>query len=191
MVPSKLNSLTIRPCTRADLPIIQTIYNHYVHHTVVTFDLLDRPISFFESKFDNIAGHLPYLVITTNDPAHPSVLGYAYASPYSERSAYRHTVEIGFFVHPEYLGVGIGESLLDALTMTLTELKNEDGRPRIYQAIAKMSVNPSGKDAERFYLREGWDEVGRLRKVGWKFGKWIDIKVFQKGLREGDTDPLP
>ena len=80
--------------------------------------------------------------------------------------------------------MGIGKSLLDAWIVALIELKDEDARPRIYQAIAQMSVDPSGKDAGRFYLRKGWDEVGCLRRVGWKFGKWIDVKVFQKSLRK-------
>lgn len=180
---SKPQLISIRPCAPADLPFVQTIYNHYVRETTVTFDTCEQSLVQLEHKYQNIASDLPYLVATTDDPDHPSVLGYAYAVPYSERPAYRHTVEITLLLQPDYLRYGIGKQLLDALIAALRRLKGEDGKPIIYQTLAKMSVNPFG-DAGNFYLREGWEEIGTLRQVGWKFGKWIDVKIFQKGLQE-------
>ena len=172
-----------------DLHSVQAIYNYYVRETTVTFDMYEQTLVQIINRYKTIVPDFPYLVATTNDSNHPSVLGYAYAVPYSERPAYRYTVEVTLLLHPEYSRLGIGKQLLDALVTALSESRGKDGNPIVFHALAKMSVNPFGVDAGRFYAREDWEEVGTLKRVGWKFDTWIDVKVFQKSLQENGRTP--
>ena len=87
----------IRPCKTSDAPVIADIYNHYIQHTTVTFD--EKPISTEEiaHRIKNTMMKYPWLVYVREG----KVLGYAYASGWREKSAYRllETTFPGFSIH--------------------------------------------------------------------------------------------
>lgn len=184
--------------TPAHLPQILDIYNHYVAQTVVTFHLDPQPLSFIKGNYEKVLAHkLPFLVITSVNPVVPSsspissssstetpspsrVLGYTYAVPYNaERIAYAAAVEITLLLDPSVTGHGLGKSLLSALIESLRT--NDTGREiRVRELVAAMAAFEG--DATRFYQREGFREAGRLRALGWKFGKWVDVVLWQMSL---------
>lgn len=198
---SRLSRPEIVPATPAHLPQILDIYNHYVAQTVVTFHLDPQPLSFIKGNYEKVLAHkLPFLAITSVNPVVPSsssilsssstetpspsrVLGYTYAVPYNaERIAYAAAVEITLLLDPSVTGHGLGKSLLSALIESLRT--NDTGREvRVRELVAAMAAFEG--DATRFYQREGFREAGRLSALGWKFGKWVDVVLWQMSLGEG------
>ncbi|KAJ7160238.1 acyl-CoA N-acyltransferase [Mycena filopes] len=185
-------SISIRLAESSDIPQITKIINHYIQFSVATFRLDVLAESAILESYQSVCEQgLPYIVAVTESS--PAILGYAYASGYRMPShkAYCHTVEITVFVHPEHHAHGIGSTLLNGL---LSRLKNPDSlegwatvkAPAISEVLCVMALDPDGRDAgyglRDWYLRWGFEEVGRLRRVGFKFGKWIDTLILQLSL---------
>src|SRR5690349_16320394 len=102
----------LRDAQRSDVPAIAGIYAHHVLHGLASFELEAPSPEEMARRFDAItsAGY-PYLVATESD----QVLGYAYASAFRTRPAYRYTVEDSVYIDPAAIGRGIGRQLLLAL----------------------------------------------------------------------------
>jgi phosphinothricin acetyltransferase len=118
---------------------------------------------------------LPYLVATSGG----AILGYAYASPYRTRSAYRFSLEDSVYVVPDQIGHGIGRLLLGRLIEECTAL----GYRQMVAVIGDSAHLPSIRVHERLGFRHG----GTLRSVGFKFGRWVDSVLMQRPLGEGDA----
>ena len=119
------------------------------------------------------------------------VVGYAYLSPYKpDREAYAFTTELSIFLSPQATRSGFGSLLLKALLDKLRpgkfELVPEDEREmvQVREILAGMSIFEG--DPGRFYERMGFRTVGVFERLGWKFGRWVDIKFFQLSLGEGE-----
>lgn len=165
---------------------ILSIYNHYVTHTIVTFDITPRPLSYISETHQSVlAQSLPYLVaIDKNDTT--KVLGYAYATQSRPRAAWAATVEFTIYLSPDATGQGVGKCLLDALLRKLREVPCSELRPWGVREVLAVAVVQEGDAAGRFYRREGFREVGTLERVGWKMGGWVDVRCWQLSLRGED-----
>ena len=98
-------------------------------------------------------------------------MGYAYAGPWKERAAYRHTVENAIYLAPGARGRGVGRVLLDGLLVACAE----SGVQQVIAVIAD-----TGDPASvRLHARCGFREVGRLERVGFKHGQWVDTVLMQ------------
>ena len=112
------STITIRPVASADASAIARIYNHYIEHSIITFeeeqlvaaDIVQRVK---EAEDDG----LPYLVLLDGD----QLQGYAYASKWKGRCAYRHTVEVTVYLSSDAGGKGYGSSLYQALFQLLRD----------------------------------------------------------------------
>ncbi|KAJ5157653.1 uncharacterized protein N7482_008753 [Penicillium canariense] len=152
---------------------------------------------------------LPYLVAIDESPnlddQQDLVLGYAYLSPFRPQMvSYAPTVELSLFVHPEHQSRAIGSALLARLLALVrkgevrhrcqemgvgsesTDLDQSALAPGVTQVrnvIAVMAVDPEGKEEgealRKWYLKRGLDECGRMKKVGFKRGHWIDTVWLQ------------
>jgi phosphinothricin acetyltransferase len=107
---------TIRPACPLDAARICAIYNHYVDGTTISFE--EAPVTAADMAgriADVIDGGLPWLVLTDGD----AIIGYAYATKWRARHAYRHAVESTIYLDAALAGQGHGmrlyASLLDAL----------------------------------------------------------------------------
>ncbi|KAJ5085484.1 hypothetical protein N7532_010255 [Penicillium argentinense] len=182
----------IRPAKPADLPQIRTINTHYILHTSLTFAQAPVAAETHATKYDDLRQRgLPYLVaVDTHEHRQEEVIvGYTYLSPFREQLlAYAPTVELTLFVHPEHHLRGIGSLLLgEVLGMlhrrVIFHCLAEDERTVVQNIIAVMAVDPEGKDGgealRRWYLNRGFVERGRLEKVGFKRGFWIDTVYLQ------------
>lgn len=174
-------ALTLRDSTPADVPAIQAIYAHHVLHGTASFELDPPTLADMHTRREAVlAQRLPYLVAERGG----EIVGYAYATPYRPRPAYRYTVEDSVYVKPGIAGQGIGGQLLAALVERCTA-----GGWRQMLAI----VGDSGNAASlALHAHQGFHPVGTLRSVGYKFGQWRDTVLMQRALGDGDQrDPGP
>lgn len=163
---------TIRPATLRDLPDIREIYNHYVANSVVTFDEKRSTHRYWREKFAMLAKlKLPFLVAVT--PSN-QVIGYALVQPWASKSAYRYTVEDSIYLGPGAGGKGLGAALLQALIAACEEI----GLREIVAVISDSGAEPS----IRLHTKFGFAEVGRMGRVGFKFGRSLGTVYLQKSL---------
>ena len=111
----------------------------------------------------------PYLVAEEDG----EVAGYAYATQIRPRAAYRFTAEDSIYVHPDHLRRGVGRALLEALMQRSAEC-----------GFRTMIAVVGGAEPASVALHEalGFREVGRLKGVGFKFGRWLDSVYLQRDL---------
>ena len=171
-------NVAIRGCEAGDVAAITTIYAHYVLYGLASFEL--EPPSendMRQRRLDIVSRGFPYLVAERAG----EVVGYAYASPYRLRPAYRHTAENSVYLHPAWAGRGIGRLLISAL---LAECETRGLRQIV--AVIGDSANYASIGLHKSL---GFREVGVLRSVGFKFGRWVDSVLMQRELGAGDSTP--
>jgi L-amino acid N-acyltransferase YncA len=167
----------IRDATPEDVPQINAIYNHYVDHTIVTFALSrmrdDEMLSKLRAVLSVEAGNLPFLVAEMPSPVNASgemIVGYVYLYPYRpDRLAYQYTVELSIYIHSDYRNMKLGTPLMDHILERAKKTK-------VREILAVMSINVDEKDGglwlRDWYGRWGFEQAGRLKKVGLKFNIW-------------------
>ena len=161
--------MTVRPATADDLGAIAAIYDHEVATGVATFDLEPRPLGVWQER---LASTEPgdHLLVTEIDGV---VGGYATSSAYRPKAGYRHTRETTIYLAPGAQGRGLGRQLYDDLLARLVA----DG---MHLALAAVAMpNPGSRELHRSC---GFVEVGTMREVGRKHGRWIDVLWLQKAL---------
>jgi len=157
----------IRPARSEDAARLCDIYNHYVRETVVTFEESEVPPNEMAQRIADItAARLPWLVWEESGV----ILGYAYASAWKVRAAYRHSVEASIYLPPHATGRGIGSSLYRALI--------DDVRQRGVHAVIGGAALPNPASVA-LHERLGFEKVAQFRQVGFKFGKWVDVAYWQ------------
>jgi len=170
-----MSGATIRPGVEADLPAITAIYEHYVRHGIASFEEIPPTLEqMTERRAKVVAEGMPYLVAELEG----ELVGFAYATVYRTRTAYRYTAEDSIYVHPERGRAGIGSALLGALI----EACEANG---CRQMIAVISDQGGG--SVPLHSRFGFQPAGELKSVGFKFGRWIDTIRMQRSLGAGDT----
>lgn len=161
----------IRPATPDDAAAIAAIYNHYVTHTTVTFE--EQPVSgedMSERLREVAAASLPWLVAVQSG----QVVGYAYATKWKGRCAYRYSVESSVYLAHDRVGKGLGSLLYREL---FSRLKDRG----IHAIIGGIALpNPA---SVALHERLGMTQVAHFREVGFKFGGWIDVGYWQATLR--------
>jgi len=169
---------TLRPSTDADVPAIAAIYAHHVRTSLASFEIVPpTEDEIARRRMEVLKRGLPFLVAEIAR----TVVGYAYASPYRLRPAYRATLEDSIYIHPDHARKGIGRLLLQAL---IAECEAKGYR----QMIA--AIGDSGNVPSIGLHRAcGFEHAGTLRSVGFKFGRWVDSVLMQRPLGPGDTQP--
>jgi L-amino acid N-acyltransferase YncA len=157
----------IRSATRADAESIVRIYNHYVLNTTITFE--EEAVS-SEEMADRItevaSSSLPWGVLEQDG----HLVGYAYATKWKERFAYRFSVESTVYLAPDLGGRGLGTKLYEVL---LAQLKAK-GFHAVISGIAL--PNPS---SIALHEKFGMTKVAHFKEVGFKFGQWLDVGYWE------------
>lgn len=167
----RVGDVSIRMCHDDDLEAVAEIYAPFVTDTVITFELEVPSVDEWRSRFRVITdAGLPFLIAEIDG----GVVGYAYCAPWRSRPAYRHSVEDSIYLAPRAQGHGLGGRLLDRL---LDETRASAKREMI--AVIADAGQPASAALHR---SRGFDEVGRLRRVGHKHGRWVDTVLMQKSL---------
>jgi phosphinothricin acetyltransferase len=156
----------IRACATTDAAAIAEIYNYYVRETVVTFE--ETPVSADEmtQRIEHIGARFPWLVREERG----TVIGYAYATEWKSRSAYRLSVESTIYLAAGRRGSGVGTDLYGAL---LAELKARG----LHTAIGVIALpNPA---SIALHEKLGFTKIAQFVEVGRKFDRWVDVGCWQ------------
>jgi phosphinothricin acetyltransferase len=164
---------TVRDATLADGPALADIYNYYIEETIVTFEeqRVDGGEMARRVRDVGTAG-LPWLVAEQDG----AVQGYAYATGWRARAAYRFCAEVTVYLRHGHAGRGLGSALYAALF----ERAATRGIHTLLGCIA-LPNEPSIALHEKFGLRK----VAHFSEVGFKFGRWVDVGYWQKNLPGG------
>lgn len=164
-----MSNVIIRPAAAVDLPIINDIYNHYVLHSTCTYQTELETAKEREAWFERHGVRHPVVVAEMQG----TVLGWGALSPFRARAAYGRTVENSVYVRHDAQRRGIGKAVLEQLIARAGQI----GHHTIV-AIIDAEQTPS----IALHAQFGFVEAGRLRQVGFKFGRWLDVIDMQKML---------
>jgi phosphinothricin acetyltransferase len=163
--------ILIRCADIKDLKEITNIYNEAIINTVATFDTKPKTIQDQKIWFKLHGKKYPLIVAELDD----EIVGWSALSRYSTRCAYSNTSEISIYVKEKFRNQGIGKKLIKAVI----EMGNSAG---LHVVLARIVDGNS----HSIYLHEyvGFEHVGVLKEVGYKFGKILDVYLMQKIYNE-------
>ena len=163
--------MKIRRAVETDIPEIAEIYGLSVVEETASFELVPPTLAEMTARMKTIVdGGYPYLVAEIDG----AVVGYAYASAYRPREAYRHTVENTVYVAREVQGMGVGKKLV----LSLVDACRDAGFKQMIGVIG-------GADHTRsisLHRACGFEQVGHLKSVGYKHDRWLDSILMQRAL---------
>ena len=156
----------IRSVELKDAKALCDIYNYYILNSIVTFEVSPLTDSEIEQRILEVTSSLPWIVFEKEK----QVLGFANASEWKSRCAYKNSVEISVYLHHEQLEKGIGSRLYAELIDQLKTLG--------YHAIIGGISLPNEKSVA-LHEKFGFEKVGQFKEVGDKFGKLIDVGYWE------------
>jgi L-amino acid N-acyltransferase YncA len=156
----------LRSCTVDDAVRICDIYNHYVLETVITFEESVVSPTEMAQRILDVTSRLPWLVWERDS----EILGYAYASPWKVRSAYKNSVESTVYLAPTATGQGIGTKLYAALIADL--------RRRGLHCVVGGAALPNPASIA-LHEKMGFVKVAQFREIGFKHGRWVDVAYWE------------
>ncbi len=166
--------MMIRAAELSDAEVLVKIYNPYIKETTVTYEYEEISAEEFRARMEAVMPRYPYIVAEEKG----EVLGYAYGSPYHVRAAYQWDCDLSVYVRKDARGKGIGKVLFSKLLDILTK----QGYVNAYSFID--SPNPM---SEAIHKKFGFAEIGCLHKAGFKFGRWLDMKLWGKRIADPEA----
>ena len=167
----QMSAMSIRQAVRADLPRLTEIYNHYVIHTPVTFDIEPYTVEKRETWFNQFAATGRYRLLVAEENG--AVVGYAGTTRFRPKAAYETTVETTIYCDQRSIAKGIGSQLYGAL---FDAIQHED----IRRIVAGYTLpNPA---SAALHQRFGFQRVGVFTENGRKFGSFWDVAWNERPL---------
>ena len=165
-----MSDISLRPFAWRDIPAITTIYRPYVTDTVITFEYEPPSEATMAARFGAMVelGH-PIIIAERGG----EVVGYAYASYYRTRVAYRFTCENSIYLRQDMVGQGLGGRLLDRLI--------EESRAFGFRQMIAV-ITAERTNSVRLHEKAGFVHVGTQENTGFKFDRWIGVTYMQKAL---------
>lgn len=147
---------------------VMAILNHYAKNSFAAYPDQELPLTFFGKLLEMTEGY-PAFVIKSDD----CVVGFCFLRAYNPFSTFKNTAEISYFIDEKYSGKGLGKMALDRLINAAKE-----------QGITTILASVSSKNAHslRFHQKNGFNECGRFRQIGRKFGETFDVIWFSKQI---------
>jgi len=158
----------IRPVKQSDIDAITHIYNHYILNTSVTFETEQVSIEDIRARILNTQeDNLPWLIAHNENN---TIVGYAYASKWKGRCAYKHSVEVTVYLDKNIKSKGWGTKLY---TQLISQLKSKG----IHSLIGGIALpNPA---SIALHEKFGMKQVAHFAEIGFKFDKWVDVGYWQ------------
>jgi phosphinothricin acetyltransferase len=161
--------LNVRCARRDDVEAIAAIYTPIVRETAVSFELEPPGVEEMAARIERGRQFVPWLVATSDG----RVAGYAYASRFRERPAYRWTCETSVYVDPRHQRTGVGRVLMIDL---LGDLESRGFR----NVLAVITLpNPA---SVAFHASLGFRRIGSFPRAGFKAGAWHDTEWWHREL---------
>ncbi|MGZ9100323.1 MAG: N-acetyltransferase family protein [Brevundimonas sp.] len=165
-------SATLRDAVDGDLPAIAALYRREVAGGTATFETTAPTTAEMAQRLAAVRRHaLPWLVAGIDG----RFAGYAYASPFRPRPAYRYGVEVSIYVETGARGRGVGRALLEGLIART----RDRGLRHVIGAISDSETSAASIALHRSL---GFRNAGLYRQVGWKFDRWLDVTLMQLDL---------
>ena len=176
-------AVRIRIASPADAATIHDIYEHYIQHTVATFNEQNRSVEERAAEIAALLERYPFLIA---EDANGAFLGFACGEPFRPQSGYRFTVELTIYLHPRTpKGAGVGSALYDALLRMLAEQGYHTAVGVLYSGNAESLA---------LHRKFGFEECALLRCFAYKHGQWLDARLMQKTLSpctDAPAEPIP
>jgi L-amino acid N-acyltransferase YncA len=158
---------TIRPASADDARAIADIYNHYIQTTVITFEEQVVSDDNMAQRIADVQSYnLPWLVYERNG----LLLGYAYATRWKPRSAYRYSVEITVYTAPGASGGGVGSALYAELFACMKAVG-------VHAAVGGIALPNAASIA--LHEKFGMKKIGEFQQIGFKQGHWLNVGYWQ------------
>ncbi|NME68601.1 arsinothricin resistance N-acetyltransferase ArsN1 family B [Flammeovirga aprica] len=156
----------IRDIQLTDAKAVAEIYNYYIENTVVTFEETALKPEDIEERILSKKESLPWVVFEKNN----EVVGYAYASEWKSRCAYKYSVESTVYLkHTEVKG-GIG-------TQLYKELLDRLRKTEVHAVIGGIALPNEG--STKLHEKFGFEKVAQFKEVGFKFDQWVDVGYWE------------
>jgi phosphinothricin acetyltransferase len=168
--------LLVRDATSSDAAACAAIYGHYVEHSFATFELVPPTVDDVRSRISGCQQGHAWLVAEREG----EVVGFAYGTRFAERAAYRWAAEVSVYLDPEARGGGLGTALYDVLLPRLSE--------RGLQVVTARIAQPN-EASGALHARYGFEQVGLLRRIGFKHGAWVDVAIMELELTPAELNP--
>jgi L-amino acid N-acyltransferase YncA len=164
-----MNQYVFEEISEKHLPEVREIYNHYVLNTTCTFnthalslDEMKRMVFFDDQRYKTF-------VLTEDN----SVCGYVFLKPHSEREAYDKTAEVTVYLKPGLIGKGLGSMCIRYI--------EKHAKVNAFHALLAVICGENEKSI-RLFERNGYKKCAHYREIGEKFGRFLDVVVYQKIL---------
>jgi len=161
--------MKIRSCEAKDLQALCEIYNHYIEHTVITFEEIAVDIAEMAKRVQQTTRAFPWLVCELDS----EIVGFAYADKWKGRSAYKYSLETTVYVRHSCLGAGVGKALYTSLLGLLTQAN-------CHVILACIALPNAASVGLHEYF--GFKKVAHFAEVGHKFRRWVDVGYWQKSM---------
>lgn len=173
----------IRIASPADAAEINAIYQHYIDHTLATFNEVNKSVQERACEIASLLEHYPFLAAEDENGV---FLGFACAEPFRPQTGYRFTAELTIYLHPDApKGTGIGTALYEQLLPILTQQGYCTAVGVLYGGNARSLA---------LHRKFGFEEAALLRRFGYKHGQWLDARIMRKVLNpdtESPGEPVP
>jgi L-amino acid N-acyltransferase YncA len=171
------SNFIVRKCLPEDIKQVVDIYNYYISkpNDLTTFEEVEVTEDQIMERYNNtMTKKFPYIVAVDENN---KVVGYAYGSLYGVRVSYRFSAEDSVYLHHDYTGKGIGSLLLGALLLELKAMGMK-------QVVAVLGIKEDNPASYAIHKKFGFKDVGIFKKIGFKYGKWVDRLHMQVDLDE-------
>ncbi len=178
VAPREDAGVLLRDADPDDCPQIQALYADHVIHGLASFEEVPPDLTEMERRLQAAQSRgLPYLVAETAENS-GELIGFASAGPYRTRPAYRFALENTVYVRRDQGGRGIGSLLLGTLIERCENLG--------YRQMIAVIGDSANEASIRLHRRHGFQQMGCLRAIGFKHGRWLDSVLMQRPLGQGD-----
>lgn len=164
-------STQIRPAESADAAPLTEIYDHYVRHTAITFDVEPWTLAQRAEWLRAFSPTGRHRIVVAEESGR--VLGWACTRRFREKAAYDTTVESSIYLAPDAVGRGVGSALYGALFDALPGAG-------VHRVIAGITLPNDASSA--LHTRFGFQPVGVMREVGFKLGRYWDVLWMERAL---------
>ncbi len=171
----KTQKALVRDAADGDMGAVHSIYAEHVLGGLASFEDVPPDVAEMARRRAAVLElRLPYRVAEYEG----TVKGFAYAGPYRHRPAYRYSLENSVYVAPDALRLGLGRLLLEDLIERCTALG--------YRQMVAIIGDSANEASITLHARLGFETMGVLKSVGFKFDRWVDSVIMQRPLGEGD-----
>ncbi|SDN12540.1 phosphinothricin acetyltransferase [Fictibacillus solisalsi] len=164
----------IRDALLRDLPALLDIYNEAIRTLTATFDLEEQTLEQRKKWFEKYGGAFPLIVAKVDG----KVAGYGSLSSFRDKEAYARTTEVSLYISSEFRGQGIGKELMKEILQRARNLG--------YHTVIG-GITGGNESSVHLHKKFGFEFVGCLKEVGYKFDQWQDVHFYQLILNTEKT----